>query len=64
MYGVYFVIKHKLTGAHSGPRGVSSAPHLYRTKGLAEGQLKSNYRYRNKDDYEVVKVKLTELKGE
>lgn len=65
MDGVYFVIRNKLSGDHVGPRGVSSAPHLYRTQGLAQRALKTNFRYHySQDSYEIVKVKLTELKGE
>lgn len=60
MDGIYYVIKRKSDGKHVGPRGVSQAPHLYETKGKANGRRKSFYR---SDDYEVVPVQLTEMKG-
>lgn len=59
MDGIYYVIKRKSDGQHIGPRGVSKAPHLYETKGRASGQLP---RFR-RDDFEVVPVQLTEMKG-
>lgn len=59
MDGIYYVIKRKSDGMHIGPRGVSSAPHLYETKGKAEGQRKRIFR---PDDFVVVPAKLTELK--
>lgn len=64
MDGIYYVIKNKVTGEHAIQRGISHAPHLYSTEGKASGQLKSNHRYWNKDDYEVVKVILTEVKDD
>ena len=59
MNGTYYVIKRKSDDRHVGPSGVSSAPHLYNTKGKAEGRRKSFY---HPDNYEVVPVQLTELK--
>lgn len=61
MDGIYYVIKDKQTGKSVSPRGVSLAPHLYRSKGKAEGQRQSRYFYRP-DNYEVVAVQLTEIK--
>lgn len=60
MDGIYYVIKRKSDGKHIGPRGVSQAPHLYETEGKANGRRKSFY---SSDDYEVVPVQLTEMKG-
>lgn len=60
MDGIYYVIKRKSDGRHIGPVGVSSAPHLYKTEGKANGQRKRAFR---PDDYEVVPVQLTEMKG-
>ena len=60
MDGIYYVIKRKSDGKHVGPRGVSKAPHLYGTEGIANGQRKRYYR---PDDYEVVPAQLTEMKG-
>lgn len=60
MDGTYYVIKRKSDGKHIGPSGISKAPHLYTTKGKAEGRRKAFYRM---DDYEVVPVQLTEMKG-
>lgn len=57
MDGIYYVIKRKSDGKHVSPSGVSKAPHLYETKGRAEGQRKRHFRA---DLYES--VQLTELK--
>lgn len=57
--GTYYVIKRKRDGQHVGPAGVSKAPHLYDTKGKANGKRKG---YFGPDNYEVVPVQLTELK--
>lgn len=59
MDGTYYVIKRKSDGRVMCPAGVSKAPHLYETKGKAEGRRKTMFRT---DDYEVVPVQLTELK--
>lgn len=61
MDGIYYVIKRKADGKHVGPRGVSKAPHLYETPGKANAQR--NSRFFRPDDYEVVPVQLTEMKG-
>lgn len=59
MDGIYYVIKNKTDGTTKSPKGVSKAPHLYSTKGKAEGALKRGWRI---DHYEVVPVHLTELR--
>jgi hypothetical protein len=58
MDGIYFVIRHKTTKEHQRLRGVSGAPHLYLSKGKAEGQRKHLWR---SDEYESVPVQLTVL---
>jgi hypothetical protein len=58
MNGVYWVVKIKETGKTLNPPGVSTAPHLYLTKGKANGTFKRLYR---PELYEVVPVQLTEL---
>lgn len=63
MDGIYYVIREIATGAHCGPPGVSQAPHLYLTKGKAEGQRK-RFGPLWADKYETVPVQLTEIKGE
>lgn len=61
MDGIYYVIRRKSDGKPVGPRGVSTAPHLYTSEGKANAQRKG--RYFRPDDYEVVPVQLTEMKG-
>lgn len=56
--GTYYVIKRKSDGKPIGPSGVSSAPHLYNSKGKAEARRKCK---RNEGSYETVPVLLTEV---
>lgn len=61
MDGTYYVIKIKATGEAITPSGVGKVPHLYATKGKAEGRLKSMIGHWH-DKCEIVPVRLTELK--
>lgn len=63
MDGIYYAIKHKATGVTVSPSGTSKAPHLYTTKGKAEARRKSIASGIWADQYEVVPVQLTEMKG-
>lgn len=56
MNGTYFVVREIETGKPRGPSGVSKAPHLYRTKGIADGIRKQLWK---PTLYEVVSVQLT-----
>lgn len=67
MLPTYFAIKNKETGLLvGGPSGTSSAPHLYHTRGKASAAMKTRWatRYGHRaDQYEVVEIQLTEMKG-
>lgn len=67
MLPTYFAIKNKETGALvGGPTGTSQAPHLYLTRGKASAAMKTRRQYRygyRADQYEVVEIQLTEMKG-
>lgn len=61
MNGIYWAVKNKQTGMTVNPPGVSSAPHLYATKGKANGAHKRLYK---QELYEVVPVQVTEIREE
>jgi hypothetical protein len=52
----YYAIRSKIGRDFRSPPGVSSAPHLYRTAGIAEARRKQGY---SADKHEVVPVELT-----
>lgn len=51
----YWVVREIKTKNIVGPRGVSTAPHLYRSHGLASAAMKRHWWM---NEYEVVAVEL------
>lgn len=49
----FWGIRNKATREIYSPRGVSTAPHLYRTKGIADARRKQLWKA---DEYEVVEI--------
>lgn len=60
MDGTYYVIKNVETGQTISPPAVSTAPHLYSTRGKAEARRKA-FGFRS-DKYVVTPVQLIEIK--